>query len=121
MPFKFEELKVWQMSIEFAGNIHQTTRNFPKEELFILTSQMKRAADSIALNIAEGSTGQSTKEFSRFLGYAVRSGIEVVSCLHLAKNRNLINQAKFDQLYDEITIILRMTQALRKSIKTRVP
>ena len=66
MAFKFENLKVWQLSVEFSGQIHELTRAFPKEELFILNAQIKRAADSISLNIAEGSTGQSNPEFKRF-------------------------------------------------------
>jgi len=85
MSFKFEELKVWQRALDFTVKIHQLTQSFPKEELFVLTSQIKRATDSIALNIAEGSTGQSTPEFQKFLGYAVRSAIEVVACLHIAR------------------------------------
>jgi four helix bundle protein len=52
MSFKFEKLEVWQKAIEFDFHIHELTRNFPKEELYMLTSQIKRAADSIALNIA---------------------------------------------------------------------
>lgn len=91
MPFKFESLKVWQLSLDLADKIHLLTRTFPKEELFILTSQIKRAADSVNLNIAEGSTGQSNVEFQRFLNYSIRSGIEVVSCLYLAHRRNYIN------------------------------
>ena len=70
MPFKFEKLVIWQLAIEMANNIHLMTRNFPKEEIFSLTSQIKKAADSVALNIAEGSTGQSNLEQQRFLGYA---------------------------------------------------
>ncbi len=76
MAFKFEKLKVWQKSLDLSGEIHELTLSFPKEELYVLTSQIKRATDSIALNIAEGSTGQSNKEFNRFLGIALRSGIE---------------------------------------------
>ena len=57
MPFKFEKLEIWKLAIDLANEIHILTRNFPKEEMFSLTSQMKRAADSISLNIAEGSTG----------------------------------------------------------------
>jgi four helix bundle protein len=90
MAFKFEELKVWQRALDFTLAIHQVTLGFPKEELFVLSSKIKRAADSIALNIAEGSTGQSNPEFNKFLGYAVRSAIEVVSCLHIGRKRNII-------------------------------
>ncbi len=84
MAFKFENLKVWQSSIELSGQIYELTEKFPKKELFVLTSQMQRASDSVSLNIAEGSTGQTNPEFKRFLGFAVRSAIEVVSCFHLA-------------------------------------
>ena len=120
MAFKFEDLRVWQRSIQFATLVHEKTLNWPKSELYVLTSQIKRAADSVCLNIAEGSTGQSNKEFSRFLGIAVRSGIEVISCLYLALNRKLVDQNTFDQLYNEMTIIIRMIQALRNSIKTNI-
>ena len=59
MPFKFEKLIVWQKAMELSDVINQLTKSFPKVELFVLTSQIKRAADSVSLNIAEGSTGQS--------------------------------------------------------------
>jgi four helix bundle protein len=62
MPFKFEKLEIWKLAIEFADEVHLLTRKFPKEEMFSLTSQFKRAADSISLNIAEGSIGQSNPE-----------------------------------------------------------
>ena len=117
MAFKFEELKVWQRAIDLTGDIDQLTRSFPKDELYVLTKQIKNAADSIALNIAEGSTGQSDKEFNRFLGMALRSGIEVVSCLYIGKKRNIIKQNDFERLYDELTQITRMIQALRNSLK----
>jgi four helix bundle protein len=89
MPFKFEQLHVWQLSIDLSDQVHILSKTFPKDELFVLTSQMKRAADSVSLNIAEGSTGQSTDEFNRFLGYALRSPIEVVSCLYLEKEEDI--------------------------------
>lgn len=119
MAFKFENLKVWQRSIEFTGTVHDLTQSFPKEELYILTSQIKRAADSIALNIAEGSTGATNKQFSNFLGIAIRSGIEVVSCLYIGRTRKVISEDQFKACYDEITVIIRMTQALRKSIEDK--
>ena len=80
MPFKFEKLLVWQKALDLATEIDAITRNFPKQKLYVLVSQIKRAADSVSLNIAEGSTGQSNAEFKRFLSIALRSDIEVVGC-----------------------------------------
>jgi four helix bundle protein len=117
MAFKFERLEVWQKAIEFSFDIHELTRAFPKEELYILTSQIKRAADSIALNIAEGSTGQTNAEFRQFIGYAIRSAIEVVSCLYIAQRRKLIDSGKFQSRYIEAETIVKMLQALRKFLK----
>ena len=67
MAFKFENLRVWEKAVELSGDISDSVKKFPKEELFVLTAQIKRATDSISLNIAEGSTGQTTREFKRFL------------------------------------------------------
>ena len=88
--FKFEKLKVWEKAVDFSAKIHSLTREFPKEEMYILNSQIKRAADSIALNIAEGSTGQSNAEFKQFVNYAIRSAIEVITCLHIGKKLRII-------------------------------
>ncbi len=85
--------------------------------MFSLTSQMKRAADSISLNIAEGSTGQTDPEQLRFLGYAQRSALEVVNCLYLALRRNYIDQQEFDKLYAELERVSIKTQAFKKSLK----
>ena len=98
MALKFEKLAVWQKAVELSFHVHELTRKFPKEELYILTSQLKRAADSIALNIAEGSTGQTNAEFKQFLGYAIRSAIEVVACLYLGKRRSIVSDHDFKRL-----------------------
>jgi four helix bundle protein len=116
MAFKFEDLKVWQKALDLTFEIHKLTLTFPKEELFILSSQIKRAADSIALNISEGSTGQSNPEFKKFLGYAIRSAIEVIACLHVGKKRGLIKEEDFQRLYLEIETLVKMLQSLRNSM-----
>lgn len=103
MAFKFEKLKVWQKAIELSIKVDLLSKKFPKDEIYILTSQIKRASDSISLNIAEGSTGQSNKEFNRFLGIALRSGIEVVTCLYLGRGRKIVKNKDFDSLYSELT------------------
>lgn len=117
MPFKFEQLTIWQIGIDLSGRINDLCKSFPREELFILTSQIKRAADSVSLNIAEGSTGQSNQEFNRFLGYALRSAIEVVSCLYLARNRNYIDEETFREQYNFIDSLCKKIQALRNTLK----
>ncbi len=118
MSFQFEQLKIWERSIELATQVHEMTLKWPSEEKYILTSQIKRATDSISLNIAEGSTGQSNKEFNRFLGIALRSGIEVVNCLYLGRNRKLIEKKEFETFYKELLEITKMIQAFRKTLKT---
>lgn len=85
MSFKFEKLIIWQKSMELGENIHLLTKDFPKEEMFNLTSQIRRASDSIVLNISEGSILQSKLEFKKFLGYSIRSLAEVVTCLYKSK------------------------------------
>lgn len=116
MGFKFEKLNVWRDAIELANDIHFLTQNWPKSELYVLTSQIKRASDSISLNISEGGTGQSNAEFTRFLRYANRSGLEVITCLYLAKGRNLIDDINFQRYYDQTERIVVKIQALIKSI-----
>lgn len=117
MSFKFEKLIVWQKALDLATDVHKLTKSFPKDELFVLTAQIKRAADSVSLNIAEGSTGQSNPEFSKFLGYAIRSNIEVVGCLYLGQKRDLIQEETFSKLYKQCEELLIMLNALRNTLK----
>jgi four helix bundle protein len=116
MSFKFEKLEVWKESIELSSVVHHVTLSFPKDELYVLTSQIKRAVDSISLNIAEGSTGQTNAEFRRFLSFVIRSGIEVIGCIYLAKKRNLINEEDFHSIYSLTDSLVMRIQALKKSI-----
>ena len=117
MPFKFEKLIVWQKAVDLSDIVNQLSRSFPKDELYILTSQIKRAADSVSLNIAEGSTGQSNPEFRRFLGYALRSAIEVVGCIYLARRRKYIRDNDFEKIYTLCEELLVMINSLRKTLQ----
>jgi len=92
MAFKFEQLRVWQVALAFGEKINVIADGFPGKELFNLSSQRRRAADSIGLNIAEGSTGQSNAEQKRFLIFAIRSTLEVVACLIKANLRSYIDK-----------------------------
>jgi len=116
MAFRFEELLVWQKALEYSNEIDLITKKFPREELYSLSSQMKRAADSVVLNIAEGSTGQSIPEFKRFLNIALRSAIEVVACLFISKTRLYINDEIFNNHYEKYEILCKMITKLRNSM-----
>ena len=116
MAFKFKNLQVWQKALDLTVEINKLTKSFPKDELYVLTSQIKRAADSVVLNISEGCTGQSNAVFKVFLNYSIRSGIEVVSCLFVGKRRDIINEESFQTLYDEYQILIRMITSLRNSL-----
>ena len=115
MAFKFENLRVWQSSHEFAEKINSIADQFPKKELFNLSTQIRRAADSIGLNIVEGSTGQSNAEQKRFLIFANRSALEVVACLFKARLRKYIDEITFTDLYSESEKLIKMIQAFIKN------
>ncbi len=116
MSFKFEKLIVWQKALDLSVVADDVAKKFPKEEIYVLASQIKRAADSVSLNIAEGSTGQTNAEFKRFLAIALRSAIEVVGCIYLAQRRNIISGDDFNKAYKMCEEILVMINALKKSL-----
>ncbi len=116
MAFKFENLQVWQNALNLTIEINDIAKIFPSFELYSLCNQIRKAADSVVLNIADGCTGQSNPEFSRFLGYAMRSGIEVVSCLFIAKRKNYIDDATFKKYYNAYEVLCKMINKLRGSL-----
>jgi four helix bundle protein len=116
MAFRFENLTVWQNALNHSNGIDFMTKAFPKSELYSLSSQVKRAAHSVVLNIAEGSTGQSTPEFKRFLSIALRSAIEVVACLFIARSRNYFDDDLFDSHYNSYEVLCKMLTKLKNSI-----
>ncbi|HQZ21710.1 MAG TPA: four helix bundle protein [Thermoflexales bacterium] len=119
MAFKFEKLEVWQKAMEYTDLVYELSALFPREEEFNLKSQMRRAATSIQLNIAEGSTGQTDDEQARFLGLAVRSLYETVACLHQAIRRKFLVDTSLAQarvLYQQAETLAKMIQAMRGAI-----
>lgn len=117
MRYKFEDLEVWQLSLDLSDLIYDLANMLPRVEEYNLKSQINRAATSIALNIAEGSTSQSDREQIRFLGYSIRSLIEVIGCLRIIERRKYIQNVdltgKIEEVSDQLFIKL---QAFKKSL-----
>ena len=117
MAFKFESLKIWHLSLELTDEIDLLAQRFPKHEIYSLASQVRRAANSVSLNIVEGSTVLTNAEFKRFLVIANRSALEVIGCLYLAKRRNYLGEEKFNELYSKVKTLVKMVQALINTLK----
>ena len=117
--FNFEDLLVYQKAIEFGEVVDKLLVKFPKHEIYKLTSQFGRAADSIALNIAEGSSG-SDAQFHRYLGIAWFSTNECVACNTKAKLRNYITFEEFEENRRLMTELTKMITTLRKKIYNRL-
>jgi four helix bundle protein len=117
MTYKFEQLDVWKLSVDYIDMIYKLAETLPRSEEYNLKSQITRAATSIALNIAEGSQGQSDAEQARFLGMAIRSLIETVACQQIIRRRKYIqDETLLDKAYEDSQILARKLQAFRKSI-----
>jgi len=115
--FKFEQLDVWKHAIDYVDRIYTLAEALPRSEEYNLKSQIKRAATSVALNIAEGSTGQTDAEQARFLGLALRSLVETVACQHLISRRGLLNdQASLREAYRAADRLAALLQGFRKKL-----
>lgn len=114
--FNFEKLTVYQRTLSFINLIYKTTKVWPKDELFGLTNQVRRAAVSIALNIAEGSS-RTKKDFCHFLDLARGSCLEVVAILEIAKNQSYIDEETFKKSYNYAWELSKMISGLKNSQK----
>jgi len=117
MKYAFENLEVWQKSRELTKRVYQLTKDFPTEEKYGLTSQLRRAAVSVSSNIAEGSTRWSKKDQARFYEIAFGSLIEILNQLILANDLEFLNEKDLENLRKEIVSTGRMLNALYKSAK----
>ena len=116
MRFKFEKLLIWQKAMDLGEDIDKLSNKFPQKEIYNLSSQIRSAAYSIALNISEGSIGQSNPEFRKFMGYTIRSLAEVITCIHKAKRREYLMKDEFNHLYNESFHLMNMMTAFKKKI-----
>jgi four helix bundle protein len=111
----FTDLKAWQESHNIVIRIYKITKNFPKEEVFGLTNQMRRCAVSVTSNIAEGFSRSSKKDKSQFYTIALGSVTELQSQLLVAKDIQYISKQEFKQIADKTVEINKMINGLIKS------
>ena len=108
----FRELKVWQKAHELTLVVYQLTATFPREELYGLTTQLRRSSSSIAANLAEGCGRNGDAEFARFCSFAMGSASELEYHLLLARDLKLIQPKKYEELASRATELKRMLTAL---------
>lgn len=114
--FNFEKLDTWQKAISFADLVYEVTRNFPGEERFGLTNQMRRAAVSVSSNIAEGAARNSKTDYARFLEIATGSLFEVVSQSFVGQRQGVLPENDFKRLYAAAEEQGKMLSGLRRSV-----
>lgn len=117
--YKFEKLEVYQMALAYADMIYSLAGRLPRSEECNLQSQIIRAATSVVLNIAEGSTGQSDAEQRRFLSMALRSLMETVACQHLIERRKYVNREELDKRYEFSEVLFGKLQAMRRALEKK--
>ena len=117
--FNFEKLDVWQKAIDFADLVYQCTRNFPTDERFGLTNQMRRAAVSISSNIAEGISRMSQSDFRRFVEIVTGSVFEVISQGFVGRRQGFLTDEAFATLYSSAEEVGRMLSGLRRSLSAK--
>ena len=113
MAQSYKELVVWQKAIDLTVAVYQLTKKFPKDELFGLVSQMRRASVSIASNIAEGEGRKSKKEFSRFLGISLGSKAELETQLILCERVGLADKSEISLIKNSLDEVGRMLAKLK--------
>ncbi|WP_333600427.1 four helix bundle protein [Flavobacterium sp.] len=114
---RFKDLEIWKLSRQFCSSIYATTSNFPDNEKFGLTNQLRRASVSVPSNIAEGCSRSSNKDFSRFLEIAIGSIYEIETQLLIAFDLGYINQLKLDELIYNLDTIIKMISKFRSTLQ----
>ncbi len=111
-----KELKIWHKSMTLAVEVYKATANFPKEEKYGLTSQIRRSAVSVPSNISEGAGRNSNNEFVHFLGVANGSSYELQTQLVISNRLNLITSEIVEPLLNEIDELQKMNYTFQKTL-----
>ncbi|PIO03946.1 four helix bundle protein [Candidatus Woesearchaeota archaeon CG08_land_8_20_14_0_20_47_9] len=116
----YRDLDVWKISIELVKKVYLATKDFPKDEIYGLTNQMRRCAVSIPSNIAEGKTRQYKNEYIQFLYIALGSSAELETQLIVSKELRYISKEVEDELLEDLDHICRMARNLIKGLRSNV-
>lgn len=117
--FGFEKLEIYHQSVDMAASVYQVTQSFPKDERFGLTNQLRRAATSVTLNIAEGSGRESKKDLAHFLILARGSAYEVVAALQLAVRLGYLKPEQTLDINEEARVISAKITALARNLRAQ--
>ncbi len=113
----FRQLKVWEKSHQLALEIYKVTKHFPKEELYGLTSQIRRSSTSIPTNIAEGCGRFTDADFARFIQVAMGSASETEYQLILARDLDFLTKDSYEKLHNDVEEVKRMLASLLKTLR----
>jgi four helix bundle protein len=114
--FNFEKLRAWQEAVAFADLVYRVTKDFPDSERFGLTNQMRRAAVSVASNLAEGCSRSSKVDYARFVEIASGSVFEVVSQAMIGSNQGFLSATNYRKVYEAAEQQSRLLSGLRKAL-----
>jgi four helix bundle protein len=117
----YRDLAVWQLGMDIALAVYKVTKNFPDDERFGLTSQLRRAAISVPAHIAEGHARSTTKDYLRFVSFAIGSLAETATFIELAGRLNYGSVDELRRIFEMTTEERRMLRALQKSLRRRLP
>ena len=120
MKHNFRELRIWKASIRLTKEIYKLTNQFPKEEMFGLTNQLRRWAVSVASNIAEGCGRDSDKQLVNYLNFSMGSICEMETQIILARELNYINKEISDQMLVKIDDLEKMIFSFKRTIKNNI-
>lgn len=115
--FRFERLEVWQEARKINRTVYRLTKGFPRDELFAMTAQIRRASISVGANIAEGSGRNSDKDFAHFLEQAYGSLMELASVLYLALDESYLNEAEIEPALEAMERLAKRIASLNRSLE----
>lgn len=116
MAFRFEQLQIWTLAIDLASHVYDVTETFPKVEIFGLRSDIRRAGNSVPMNIGEGAGRGTKRDFSRFLDIAMGSIHEVVTGMAIALKRRYLTSEAYRAIYEEAEVLAKKLRRFQDAL-----